>query len=264
MIDAAPRVSAAAVSSALAKRRARAVGALLGSTLLLSGSILLSAARGALPIPLRATLAALAAGIHGDGALLEGPGAIVWNLRLPRVLMAVLVGASLGTSGGAMQGLFRNPLADPFLLGAASGAAFGATVALTLGGQLAEAFADVPFAPGSVSGWVPAFAFLGALGAVSVTVLLARAGGRSRTTSLLLAGIVVSSVLVSLTTFLWLRDTDRMRAVFSWSQGNLALSKWADSVGRCRTPRSGWACCSPLRAGSTRCSSERTRRGRSE
>ncbi|MDP9150628.1 MAG: iron ABC transporter permease [Myxococcota bacterium] len=228
MMDFAVPAPQSLVARALAKRRARAVGTLLGTSLLLLSAVLLSASNGALPISPRDTWAAIVAGLRGHAGALEGTGAIVWNLRLPRVLMAVLVGASLGTSGGAMQGLFRNPLADPFLLGAASGAAFGATVAVTWGGQLSATFTDVPFAPGSVSGFVPLFSFLGALGAVSVTVVLARAGGRSRTTALLLAGVVVGAVLVSLTCYLWLRDQDRMRAVFSWTQGNLALSKWSD------------------------------------
>ncbi|MDP9035385.1 MAG: iron ABC transporter permease [Myxococcota bacterium] len=227
MIDVAVGAPHATVARALARRRARAVGTLTSTALLLVASVLLSASNGALPISPHDTWAAVVAGLQGHAGALEGTAAIVWNLRLPRVLMAVLVGASLGTSGGAMQGLFRNPLADPYLLGAASGAALGATLAVTWGGELST-FTDVPFAPGSVSDFVPLFSFLGALGAVSVTVVLARAGGRSGTTALLLAGVVVGAVLVSVTTYLWLRDTDRMRAVFSWTQGNLAVSKWSD------------------------------------
>jgi cobalamin transport system permease protein len=211
-----------------ASRRRRAAAAVGGAGLVLAGAVVLSAASGALPIPLRATLAALAAGVRGHAATLHGAEAIVWNLRFPRVLMAALVGASLGTSGAAMQGLFRNPLADPYLLGVASGAAFGATLALSLGGGLAEAFTSAPFAPGGASGLVPLFASLGAAGAVLCTLLLSRAGGRSKTTALLLAGVVVGGVLVSLTTCLLLRDADRLRAAFSFTMGNFALSSWGD------------------------------------
>ncbi len=192
--------------------------------------MLLSAASGALAISLRRTFAALAAGVQGRASTLDVEGSIVWNLRLPRVLMAALVGASLGSSGAAMQGIFRNPLADPYLLGVASGASFGATLALCLSGRLAEAFSDAPFAMGRFSAFVPLFAFFGAAGAVLATLALSRGGRRSRTASLLLAGVVVGSVFVSMTTFLMLRDADRLRAVITWTMGNLSLSSWRDVV----------------------------------
>jgi iron complex transport system permease protein len=214
-------------SGARASRRARAAGALVGAALLLVCAMILSAGSGALPISPRATFAALATGVQGHASTLDVAGAIVWNLRFPRVLMAALVGASLGTSGAAMQGLFRNPLADPYLLGVASGASFGATLALCLLGRLASAFSESPFAPDAISGFVPLFASLGAAGAVVATLALSRAGG-SRTASLLLAGVVVGSVLVSLSTYLMIRDADRLRAVLVWTLGNLSLSSWED------------------------------------
>jgi iron complex transport system permease protein len=215
-------------SAARASRRARAVAAVVGTAAFLAGAMLFSAATGALPISRRATLAALVAGVRGHAATLDMAGGIVWNLRLPRVLMASLVGASLGTSGAAMQGLFRNPLADPYLLGIASGAAFGATLALSVSGRLAVAFSESPFAPDAVSGLVPVFASLGAAAAVIATLALSRAGRRANTSSLLLAGVTVGSVLVSLSTYLMLRDADRLRAVLAWTLGNLSLSSWAD------------------------------------
>jgi iron complex transport system permease protein len=218
------------LSGARTHRTTRAIGVIAGSAVVLACAAVLSVTRGAIPISLQDTVAALAAGSRGHASELFGVQAIVWNLRAPRVLMAVLVGATLGGSGAAMQGLFRNPLADPYLLGVASGAAFGATLAMTLGGQLSNAFAEVPFARGGALGLVPLFAFLGAMGAVLVTLALSRGGstGRSGTSSLLLAGVVVGSVLVSLTTLLMLRDADRLRAVFSFTMGNLALASWVD------------------------------------
>jgi iron complex transport system permease protein len=209
-------------------RRARAAAAIGGSALLLVCAMVLSAASGAIAISPSDTLAALAAGVRGHASDLEGVAAIVWNLRFPRVLMAALVGASLASSGAAMQGLFRNPMADPYLLGVAGGATFGATLALSLGGRLSEAFSEAPFSPGGASALVPLFASLGSAGAVLITLVLSRAGARARTSSLLLAGVVVGSVMVSLTTCLMLRDADRLRAVFSWTLGNLALASWAD------------------------------------
>lgn len=217
-----------APSSARNRRRLRAAGAVGGSALLLAGAMVCSAASGAIPISPRATLDALCAGLGGHASDLQGAAAIVWNLRFPRVLMAALVGASLGSSGAAMQGLFRNPLADPYLLGVAGGATFGATLALSLGGRLSEAFSEAPFVPGGASALVPLFASLGAAGAVLATLVLARAGGRAKGASLVLAGVVIGSIMVSLTTCLMLRDADRLRAVFSWTLGNLALASWID------------------------------------
>lgn len=209
-------------------RRARATTALAGGALLLGVSMLLSAGTGALPISLGSTIDALVAGLTGRASGLEGAEAIVWNLRLPRVLMAALVGASLGSSGAALQGLFRNPLADPYVLGVAGGASFGATLAMTLGGRLSEGFSASPFAPGGAPSWVPLFASLGAASAVLIVLALSRGGSRSRTSSLLLAGVVVGTVMISLNECLMLRDADRLRAVFSWTLGNLAIANWTD------------------------------------
>ena len=212
-------------------RSARAAAAIVGPALVLAVAVVVSVGSGAMAIDVSATLSALLGGLRGRGPSLEGAQAIVWNLRMPRVLMAVVVGASLGSSGAAMQGFFRNPLADPYVLGVAGGASFGATVAMTVGGRLSEGFAAGPFASGGAPAWVPLFAFAGAAAAVLAVLVFSRAGTGSRTTSLLLAGIVVGAIFVSIDEFLLLIDADRLRAVFSWSVGNLSLSSWTD-VGR--------------------------------
>jgi iron complex transport system permease protein len=209
-------------------RSTRAIGAVAVPAIVLGCAAAVSVASGALPIALSSTVDGLLEGLRGKGASLSGAEAIVWNLRAPRVLMAALVGASLGSSGAAMQGFFRNPLADPYVLGVAGGASFGATLAMTVGGRLSAGFAAGPFASTGAPGWVPLFAFLGAAGAVLAVLALSRAGARSRTGSLLLAGIVVGSVLVSLDECLLLLDADRLRAVFSWTLGNLSLASWTD------------------------------------
>jgi iron complex transport system permease protein len=211
--------------------RARAVGAIACPAVVLACAVLVSLATGALPIPLSATVNGLLEGLRGRGGSLAGAEAIVWNLRLPRVLMAVLAGASLGSSGAAMQGFFRNPLADPYVLGVAGGASFGATVAMTVGGRLSSGFAEGPFASGGAPAWVPIFAFAGAAGAVLLVLAFSRAGSGSRTTSLLLAGIVVGTILVALDECLLLLDADRLRAIVSWTLGNLSLANWTD-IGR--------------------------------
>src|SRR5579859_1167956 len=207
-------------------RRARALAVILGAGALLAFAIAVSATTGAMPISLHATWGALEKGVLGRTSLLEGAEIVAFNLRFPRVAMAVLVGACLGASGAAMQGLFRNPLAEPYLLGVAGGASFGATLAFMASGNLGPLVGDVPFVEGRFAGAVPLFASLGAAGAVVITLLVARTGAAGRSTSLLLAGVVVGAVLVSMTTYLMLKDADRLRAVVSWSLGNLASSSW--------------------------------------
>ncbi len=185
----------------------------LGLFALLPLALLLGLSVGAVPLGLSQVLAGLAE---------RAP--VVYEIRLPRVLGAALVGAALGLSGAAYQGLFKNPLADPYLMGTASGAAFGVAVALLLEGDLSPAYAHWIGADGGL--FVPAFAFVGALFAVTLAVVLA--GGVGRTRELILAGVVVGSVLTGLTTYLMLRDADRVRAVFAYTLGNLAFVGWPE------------------------------------
>jgi iron complex transport system permease protein len=148
---------------------------------------------------------------------------IVTQLRLPRVLGGMLVGAALGVAGAAFQGLFRNPLADPYLMGSASGAAFAMTLFAALLGGLSPAFAQhAVFQHLPLSATF--FGFLGALLATLLTLVLA--GGVARTHELVLAGVVVGSVLTGATTYLMMQDADRVRAVFAYTLGNLAFLGW--------------------------------------
>lgn len=202
----------------------RGLIALVVSMLVLVLAMLMAVGNGTLEISPATTLTAVMHGLLGRP--LEGLERIVWELRLPRVSMAVLVGAALAISGAAMQGLFRNPLADPYLLGVASGASFGATVAiLGLGGRV---FTAAGLMSNNVSSLTPVFAFLGAFGAVMATLALSRVGGRSRNDALILAGVVVGSLLVSLSSYLILSDGTRMRAVLAWTLGNLSLVGWSE------------------------------------
>jgi iron complex transport system permease protein len=145
--------------------------------------------------------------------------AILWQLRVPRVALGLLVGAMLATAGAGYQGVFRNPLADPFLLGIAAGAGVGATLAAVNGASVSGSLIDP----------LPLAAFAGALLGVAATYLLSRsvAGDRS-TVSLILAGVAVAAFFTAIQTFVQMRNTDSIRRMYAWLFGSLATTGWHD------------------------------------
>lgn len=154
--------------------------------------------------------------VNVDSGLSEVQAAIVWQLRVPRVVLGALVGAVLAVSGGAYQGVFRNPLADPYLLGAAAGAGLGATI-LIVAGSSAAGFG------------VPAAAFTGAVLAVIVAYVLGAAGGGKRSgVTLILAGVAVAAFFTAIQTYVQQRSADSTREVFSWILGRLATVGWSE------------------------------------
>lgn len=151
-----------------------------------------------------------------NGTLESTSDTIVWQIRLPRVLCAALVGAALAISGAAYQGIFRNPLADPYLLGVASGAGLGATLALVFG-------TTFPFLLPSV----PLVSFVFALCFVALTLSLARQGSATPLVSLILAGVVLGSSATALTSLLMLTNREDAARVLAWLLGGFGLSSWA-------------------------------------
>lgn len=152
-----------------------------------------------------------------DSGLSAQETAILWQLRLPRVVLGGIVGALLALCGAAYQGVFRNPLADPYLLGAAAGAGLGATLALVYG----PGPGVLPVDP------VVLAAFAGALGGVLLAYSVGRAGGRANTTTaLVLAGVAVTSFLTALQTYVQQRESDSLRQVYTWILGRLATVGW--------------------------------------
>lgn len=143
--------------------------------------------------------------------------AIVEQIRLPRIVLGLLVGATLSLSGAAYQGAFRNPLADPYLLGIAAGAGLGATIAITSNlGDGAGALDSVPLA-----------AFGGALVAVTVSYVAGHIGGRS-TASLVLAGVAVASFLTACQTYVLQANNEAFREVYAWILGRMATAGWSE------------------------------------
>jgi ABC-type Fe3+-siderophore transport system permease subunit len=181
---------------------------------------------GALPLPPGGVVITLLdrlldpLGLHVPGGLTGTQEAVLLQLRLPRVILASLVGAGLAISGASYQGVFRNPLADPYLLGAAAGAGLGATLVIayspsqTLG----------PF------GVVPLAAFVGALVGVGCALLLGTAAGGSHSATLLLAGVAVAAFLAAAQTLVQQQNTDDLREVYCWLLGQLGRTQWSDVV----------------------------------
>lgn len=144
--------------------------------------------------------------------------AIVWELRVPRVVLGGLVGAMLACAGAAYQGVFRNPLADPYLLGVAAGAGLGATLAIAYG----------PGGLGS-SRLLPLTAFVGASVGVAAAYVLGRSAGEGRgPASLILAGVTVAAFLSAGQTFVLQQRSDTLQEVYSWLLGGLDTAGWRE------------------------------------
>jgi iron complex transport system permease protein len=141
---------------------------------------------------------------------------IVWDLRLPRVLCGMVIGAGLAVAGAAFQGILRNPLADPFVLGTASGAALGAAVAILL--PVTVVF--VAF------GLLHGLAFAGALLAAVLVLRLGGASGSGNLTRLLLTGYAIGSILTALLTMAMYVSGAELRQIFSFLLGGLGGSSW--------------------------------------
>ena len=210
-----------------APRRRRRPGLVLaGSAVALVAAVLAGIWVGVLPLPPGAVVVTLLdglldpLGVHLSGGLDGTQEAVLLQLRLPRVVLATLVGAGLAISGAAYQGVFRNPLADPYLLGAAAGAGLGATLVIAY----SPAQTLGPF------GVVPLAAFVGALVGVGCALALGTAAGGSHSATLLLAGVAVASFLAAAQTLVQQQNTDDLREVYGWLLGQLGRAQWSDVV----------------------------------
>lgn len=147
---------------------------------------------------------------------------IIAQIRFPRVVFAILVGAALGASGAALQVLFRNPLADPALLGISSGAALGAVSCIVLGAALAPTFMETlqSFA-------IPLAAFLAALVATIIVIFIGGIGGKVDVPTMLLAGIAINAIAqTGIGAMTFIADDQQLRDLSFWSLGSLAVAGW--------------------------------------
>ncbi|MYS08237.1 iron chelate uptake ABC transporter family permease subunit [Streptomyces sp. SID6041] len=187
--------------------------ALLAVLLLLA---LLSAGIGAYEIPLGDVLASAQHRVGlGGHALDRTAESVLWNIRLPRVVLAVLVGASLGCAGALMQGVFGNPLAEPGVIGISAGAAVGAVGAIALGLTFLGTWT------------VTVCAFVTGLATVLLVYAMSRSGGRTEVVTLILTGIAVNAfagALIGL--FIFFADNAQVTQITFWQLGSLAQATW--------------------------------------
>nr|WP_313583567.1 iron ABC transporter permease [Lacrimispora sp.] len=144
---------------------------------------------------------------------------IIWQIRFPRVLLAMIVGAGLALCGVVMQASVQNPLADPYILGISSGGALGATFSIMLGfgagGMLGEFGAAI-------------WAFIGALNAAALVLVLASIGGKTSSVKLVLAGTVINALCSASSNFIiyFAKNSEGIRSVSFWTMGSLASAEW--------------------------------------
>ncbi len=202
----------------------RRVSALGVAAVFLAAAALVSALVGAADLNPLATAAALADKIpfvHLPSGLTPIDRAVLFQIRLPRIVLGALVGGLLALAGAGYQGVFRNPLVDSGMLGASAGAGLGATLAIIYLG---------PAGPDAV----PVAAFIGSLAGVAVAYLAGAAaaarstlgGAGGSTATLLLAGVAVSSFLVAVQTWVLQRSAQDIQAVYTWLLGSLAGATW--------------------------------------
>lgn len=200
-------------------KRERSLSALLILLLLLAAIACLSLTVGQIDVPVKNALAILCRQLHlpffEDITISKEQLAVIWYIRLPRMLVGILVGAALGISGAVMQGIFSNPLADPGLIGISSGAATGAVLSIALGTATMSMFT------------MPAFAFCGSICAVCLTVFLAMRNGKIPVMTLLLAGVAVGMLLGAITSgILTFMNEQKLQQYLFWMVGGLDYRRW--------------------------------------
>lgn len=190
-------------------------------TIFLLLSIIASLAFGSVDIPLPDIWNALRNGLlYGEQFLpevMQPVFDIIWLLRLPRIILAVIIGSGLAVCGVIMQAIVKNPLADPYILGISSGASLGATAAIMLGA-------------GSLLGdnFIGAAAFIGAFSVSAAVLIIANMGGRSNSVKLLLGGMALSAVCSAFSSFIvyYANNMEGMQTVVYWLMGSLAGANW--------------------------------------
>ncbi len=204
------------------KQRSRWAAILITLTLVLLVCMVLAIAIGRVAIPtgevvsvvLRRFFNLFTSKVQGE---ITSHEVIVWNLRLPRVILAAAVGACLALAGCMMQGLLRNPMADPYVVGVSAGASVGGAIAFLVAESLTASWGVA---------LTPILAFLGAIGAVVAVYLIARVGERIPIISLLLSGIALNTVLSAVLSLLIYYASRELQSLIYWLMGSFTGRGW--------------------------------------
>jgi len=144
---------------------------------------------------------------------------IIFQVRMPRVILAAMTGAAVTTAGATMQGLFKNPMADPYILGVSAGASLGAAVAIITGSS------------NYLGIWtLPIYAFMGAIFSTWVVYYLARTGNKVPIYTLLLAGVALSSLLNAIISFILIKHSQEMKQIVYWTLGSFSGTGWEQVI----------------------------------
>lgn len=205
---------------ASSNRLSRDVGAATGLAAFLAISIVAGVALGSHEVAFADVIAVIGDRLgFADRAIDETTMRIVWDLRLPRAALALVVGGGLSIVGVAMQALVRNPLAEPYILGISSGAAAGASLFYLgfLPALLSRSFS------------MPLAAFIGGFVSISIVYLVARSGSSISVARLLLAGVAMSALMGALTALITFAspEPNKLRAILFWLQGSLSGTRWS-------------------------------------
>jgi iron complex transport system permease protein len=216
-------VGIAAVESTDVRARGLSPLAALAAGAFLAVSLAIGVLVGPVELGVGSVLESAAARLHLPGAtttLSPTEEAILWEIRVPRVALAALVGGMLALAGATYQGVFRNPLADPYLLGVAAGAGLGATLAIA-------------YLPEGLRGQraLPVAAFGGGVLAVFLTYAVGRSTRRERdAATLVLAGVTVAAFFTAWQTFVQQQNAETLQQVYTWILGNIPSTGWADVI----------------------------------
>lgn len=192
--------------------------------IILIALIVLSSAIGAANLSIKLTLKTLGSIIPGIKNLIDASDIspqdikVIFDIRLPRIFMAIIVGIALSSSGVIFQGVFRNPMADPYIIGVSAGAAFGATIGLLFAGNIKL----ISLSTTSI------FAFLGAIGTTFMIYNISKIKGKISVLTLLLSGVALSSLLTSIISFIMIYRTQDLAKVYFWIMGGLSNSSWTN------------------------------------
>ncbi|MCC8180938.1 MAG: iron ABC transporter permease [Planctomycetes bacterium] len=184
-----------------------------------------SLASGYIDIGMGEIIATLASGLRGDADIDTSLFMVLWEVRMPRIITALVCGCALGLSGAVFQGLLLNPLADPYTLGVSSGSAFGASLAIIAGLLVpGAAFLAAPWA-------ITGCAFLAACLTLCLVISLARGkdGGLSPT-NLILAGVIVTAILSAAISFIKYLAGDQVGSIVFWLLGSFQARTWTDAA----------------------------------